>query len=195
MVPPADQPQLAAAFNGGFKAVNGHYGIMDNGLTLLPPVPGIATVAIYRDGSVKMGTWNKDLFPSPNMIAFRQNCPPLIDAGQINPTLDLGAGSAWGFSHNADITWRTGLGLTQDGRTLIYAVGNGTNAKFLARALQEAGAYWGMQLDINQYYAQFDAYSHVDSQLVSQRLLDQMTQYSGEYLAPSPRDFFYVTLR
>jgi hypothetical protein len=105
------------------------------------------------------------------------------------------AARAWGFSHNTDITWRTGLGLTQDGRMLIYAVGNGTNAKFLAQALQEAGAYWAMQLDINEYYAQFDAYSHANGQLASQRLLDQMINNPGTYLAPNPRDFFYVTLR
>ncbi len=195
MVPIADQAQLAAAFNGGFKAIHGHYGMMDNGLTLLPPVDGIATVAIYRDGTVKMGVWNKDLFPTPDMVAFRQNCPPLIDAGQVNPALNVDAARAWGFSHNTDITWRTGLGLTQDGRTLIYAVGNGTNAKFLAQAMQEAGAYWAMQLDINEYYAQFDTYSLVNGQLVNQRLLDQMTNTPGMYLTPDPRDFFYVTVR
>ncbi len=195
MVPPSDQPQLVAAFNGGFKAIHGHYGMMDNGITLLQPVDGIATVAIYRDGSVKMGTWNKDIFPSPDMVAFRQNCPPLIDAGQVNPALGVDAARAWGFSHNTDITWRTALGLTQDGLTLIYAVGNGTNARFLAQALQEAGAYWAMQLDINEYYAQFDTYSQQNGQLVGQRLLDQMTNNPGMYLTPDPRDFFYVTLR
>ncbi len=195
MVPPPDQAQLAAAFNGGFKAIHGHYGMMADGLTLLPPVDGVATVAIYRDGSVRMGVWNKDLFPSPDIIAFRQNCPPLIDAGQVNLTLDTDAARAWGYSHNTDITWRTGLGLTQDGRTLIYAVGNGTNAKFLAQALQEAGAYWAMQLDINQYYAEFDTYSQVGGQLQGQHLLAQMTAEPGAYLAPSTRDFFFVTLK
>jgi hypothetical protein len=195
MVPLSDLALLAAAFNGGFKSIHGHYGMMDNGFTLLPPENGIATVAIYRDGSVKMGTWNKDLFPSPDMVAFRQNCPPLIDAGQINPGLDTDASRAWGFSHNTDITWRTGLGIAQDGRTLIYAVGNGTNAKFLAQALQEAGAYYAMQLDINQYYAQFDTYSRANGQLASQRLLDQMTVNPGLFLTPSVRDFFYVTLQ
>ena len=196
MVPPSDWARLAVAFNGGFKAVHGRYGMMDNRLTLLPPIDGVATVAIYRDGSVKMGAWNKDIFPSPDMVAFRQNCPPLIDAGQINPALGTDASRAWGFSHNTDITWRTGLGLTQDGRTLIYAVGNGTNARFLAQALQEAGAYWAMQLDINQYYAQFDTYSQAGAgQLVTQRLLDQMTDNPKLFLTPSVRDFFYVTMR
>ena len=85
--------------------------------------------------------------------------------------------------------------VSQDGRTLIYAVGNGTNAKFLAQALQEAGAYYAMQLDINQYYAQFDTYSRANGQLASQRLLDQMTVSPGLFLTPSVRDFFYVTMR
>ena len=55
MIPVADQSHLIAAFNGGFKAINGHYGMMVDGVTLLPPLPGFATLAIYRDGHVNIG--------------------------------------------------------------------------------------------------------------------------------------------
>ncbi len=195
MVPPVDQARLVAAFNGGFKSIHGHYGMMVNGITLLPPIDGMGTVAVYSDGSVQMGAWNQDLSPSPDMIAFRQNCPPLIDRGQLNPALSTSSSRAWGFTHNGDITWRTGLGLSQDKRFLIYAVGNGTDAKFLAEALQQAGAYWAMQLDINQYYAHFNTYSVSDGALIAQPLLDQMINNTKLYVTPSIRDFFYVTLR
>lgn len=57
LIPAADQSNLIAGFNGGFKAVNGNYGMMVNGITVLPPVPGIATIAIYRDGHVQIGAW------------------------------------------------------------------------------------------------------------------------------------------
>ncbi len=195
MVPPEDQTRLVAAFNGGFKSIHGHYGMMVNGITLLPPIDGIATVAIYNDGSVQMGAWNQDLLPSPNMIAFRQNCPPLIDQGKLNPALSTDQSRVWGFTHNTDITWRTGLGLTQDRRFLIYAVGNGTDARFLAGALQQAGAYWAMQLDINQYYAHFNVYTVTDGALTSQQLVDQMINNTKLYVTPSLRDFFYLTVR
>lgn len=195
MVPLGDQARLAAAFNGGFKSIHGHYGMMVNGFTLLPPIDGMATVALYNDGSVQMGAWNRDLLPSPDMVAFRQNCPPLIDQGQLNPALGTDSSRAWGFTHNTDVTWRTALGLTQDRRFLIYAVGNGTDVRFLAQALQQAGAYWAMQLDINQYYAHFNTYSEVDGLLVSQPLLAEMTNNTKLYVTPGFRDFFYVMLR
>lgn len=200
MIPPPDQNVLVAAFNGGFKAVHGHFGMMVNGFTLLPPLPNIATVAIYRDGHVQIGAWGKDIVPSPDIIAFRQNCPPLLENGQFNPGLDNNQG-AWGYTTNTDITWRTGLGITQDGRYLIYAVGNGTSVATLAQALQSAGAYSAMQLDINQYYARFYTYQPATGLAAAQgyqqegvSLLDKMFNDTHAYLKPNLRDFFYLTL-
>lgn len=202
MIPSGDWTALVAAFNGGFKAIHGHYGMMVNGLTLLPPIPNLATVAVFKDGHVAIGTWGKDMVLSPDMLAYRQNCPPLIEAGVINPSLSLDNRTPWGYTNNSDITWRTGLGITRDGHTLIYAVGNGTSAAMLAQALYEAGAYAAMQLDINQYYAHFYTYSPVsnppDSQgfsIEGRRLLDQMINSVHLYLTPNPRDFFYLTLK
>lgn len=194
-VPVQDRPALVAAFNGGFKAEHGHYGMMVNGLTLLPPIDGMATVAIYKDGSVQLGAWNQDILPSADMVAFRQNCPPLIDGGSLNPILDNNAIRAWGFTRNTDIAWRTALGLTQDRRFLIFAVSNGTSARFLAEALQQAGAYSAMQLDVNQYYARFMTYTQVNGEPVGEPLLDQMTNNPAQFLNPDLRDFFYLTLR
>ncbi len=195
MVPPSDQGILVAAFNGGFKAIHGHYGMMVDGFTLLPPINGIGTIALYKDGSVQMGAWNQDLLPSPDIIAFRQNCPPLIDQGQLNPALSSNALRLWGFTHNTDVAWRTGLGLSQDRRYLLYAVGNGTDVTFLAQALQQAGAYWAIQLDVNQYYARFVTYTQSGGTPAGQMLLDQMSDNPRLYVTPSLRDYFYLTLR
>ncbi len=199
-IPPADQSNLVAAFNGGFKGIHGHFGMMVNGFTLLPPIDGLGTVAIYQDGHVAIGTWGTDLTQTPDMIAFRQNCPPLIDAGQINPGLYLDNRKAWGYTGNSDITWRTGLGITQDGRYLIYAVGNGTSAATLAEALQNAGAYNAMQLDINQYYAHFYTYTPANDPskgftMTGEPLLAEMIYNPHLYLTPNVRDFFYLTLK
>jgi len=201
MVPAGDQDKLIAAFNGGFKTINGHFGMMVNGLTLIQPRPNIATVAIYRDGHIQIGAWEKDIFPSTDMIALRQNCPPLIDAGQLNSDLSYNNRNEWGYTGNTDITWRTGLGISQDSRYLIYAVGNGTSAMTLAQALKDAGAYSAMQLDINQYYAHFETYqpdhssNPTASKLVAERLLDKMINEVHLYLTPNTRDFFYLTAR
>jgi hypothetical protein len=201
MVPPQVDSQLVAAFNGGFKSIHGHYGMMVDGIPLLSPVDGMGTLAIYKDGRVRIGAWGTDLLPSPPMVAFRQNCPPLIDGGAINPLLSSDARWLWGFTNNSDITWRTAVGITEDGRFLIYAVGNGTNAEILAEALQQAGAYAAIQLDINQYYAHFVTYTPTNSSssgnpsLQAQRLLQEMIDQRELYLTPSVRDFFYLTTR
>jgi hypothetical protein len=200
MVSADDQPNLVAAFNGGFKGIHGHYGMMVDGFTLLPPLPGLATVAIYRDGHVAIGAWGEEINPSSDLVSFRQNCPLLVENGKKNPVLSLDNRSAWGYTGNTDITWRTGIGVTQDGRYLIYAVGNGTPAEILADALLKAGAYDAMQLDINQYYAHFIIYQPGDGPsgsfiLTSERLLDQMINNPHLYLTPNVRDFFYLTGR
>ncbi len=202
MVLAQDQAALVAAFNGGFKAAHGHYGMMLDGITLLPPVDGMATLAVYEDGSLRLGAWGRAIIASPDMVAFRQNCPPLIEQGQINPGLVTKAQKAWGMTNNADVTWRTAVGLSEDRRYLIYAVGNGTSVEFLARALQAAGASDAMQLDINQYYAHFVTYSPANEAssasaggLQAQRLLEQMINIRHLYLTPYPRDFFYLTHR
>lgn len=201
MVPRQDAGILVAAFNGGFKAVHGHYGMEVNGITLLPPQVGIATLAIYKDGRVRIGAWGSDLTQTPDLVSFRQNCPPLIDNGVINSLLSTGARGAWGFTNNQDITWRTAVGITKDGRYLIYAVGNGTNAEFLAEALQKAGAENAMQLDINQYYAHFVTFEAAASasgqgtSLQAERLLQEMIDERSIYLIPQVRDFFFLTAK
>jgi hypothetical protein len=199
MIPTQDQNNLIAAFNGGFKAIHGHYGMMVDAVTLVKPQAGLATVALYQDGHVQIGVWGKDMNQTPDMIAFRQNCPPLIAAGQINADLSHDNRKAWGYTGNSDITWRTGMGITQDRRYLIYAVGNGTSAQTLANALQKAGAYYAMQLDINQFYAHFYLYQPSDPatskgfSLTGTRLVDQMINNPHLYLTPNVRDFFYLT--
>ncbi len=44
--------QLFAAFNGGFKYADGHYGLMSGGVVYVPPQNGVATLAIPANGQV-----------------------------------------------------------------------------------------------------------------------------------------------
>ncbi len=199
VIPLADQANLVAAFNGGFKAVNGQYGMMVDGVTLLPPQPGLATLAIYKDGHIAVGVWGQDIGPSPDILAFRQNCPPLIQNGQVDPQVNVENQALWGNTiGNKQVSWRTGLGITQDGRYLIYAVGNATTVPTLAYALQQAGAYNAMQLDINRPFARFVTYQQTgspSSPLQAAALLKQMESDPTLYLVPHSRDFFYLTTR
>jgi hypothetical protein len=197
LTPAADQSRLVAAFNGGFKAVNGRYGMVVNGVTLLPPQIGLATLAIYKNGRVALGTWGPDIVPSADLVALRQNCPPIIEQGQINPQVSTDNPVLWGNTvGNRDITWRTAIGLSRDGRYLIYTVGNATSIDTLAQALLQAGAYNAMQLDINHPFAHFVTYHLAGPSIVNLMavpLLNQMESNPSLYLAPNQRDYFYLT--
>jgi hypothetical protein len=199
LIPEKDRNNLIAAFNGGFKAVNGNYGMMVNGVTLLPPIPGIATIAIYQDGHVNIGAWGQEINPASDLVAYRQNCPLILQNGQLNQQVNIDNRDIWGQTiSNQEVTWRTGIGITKNGRYLIYAVGNGTTVELLAQALQKAGAYNAMQLDINRHYAHFVAYQATGkpgNPLMATQLLDQMESDPSIYLVAHSRDYFYLTTR
>ncbi len=202
-IPLSDQANLLAAFNGGFKAIHGGYGMMtESGVTILPPLDNIATIALYGDGRVRIGAWGRDIQATDNLIGYRQNCPLLIDAGQINPHVNDESRKEWGYTvKNLDTTWRSGVGISQDGRFLIYAVGNSVTVESLAQALQQAGAYYAMQLDINGFYTRFVTYAPADNPravgypLIAHKLLNEMSGDPAQFLHPYDRDFFYITAR
>lgn len=199
VIPIADrQPgRLLAAFNGGFKAANGDFGMAVNGVSLLPPIDGMATLAIYRDGRVALGTWGADISATHDPVAFRQNCPLLLDGGVPTEAASTDAPTLWGKTvGNKVATWRSGLGLSADGRYLIYAAGDGLTVPALAQALAAAGADRGMQLDINSWWTRFVTFAPVaGGHVVAQKLLADMAGDARQFLAPDIRDFFYVTVR
>jgi len=188
---------LVAAFNGGFKAQHGHFGVMVDNTTVIPPRDGMGTLGIYSDGQVQIGAWGTDITPSPQLIAWRQNGPLIIQNGQINPHTADYAPQDWGYTVAGSITTpRSAIGISQDGRTLFYAAGPYLTLPALARALQAAGAYQAMQLDINNYYVHFEAISFNGNVPQATPLLDFMHgSGDGRFLKPYPRDFFYITTK
>ncbi len=205
MIPAADQASgnLLAAFNGGFKSVHGSYGMMiPGGVTILPPQDNLATLALYQDGSVRIGAWGRDITTTADLLAYRQNCPLLVDAGQINPHVNDENRKEWGYTiKNLDTTWRSGVGISQDGRFLIYAAGGSLTTESLARALQQGGAYYAMQLDINGFYTRFVTYQPSANPkadvlpVTARKLLNEMQGATNQFLAPYDRDFFYLMAR
>ena len=85
-VPIQDRSSLLAAFNSGFKTKDGHGGFIANGKVYVQPKPGLGTIAIYRNGDVKIGAWGKEIQPSKDIVYLRQNLPLLVDQGKVNPT-------------------------------------------------------------------------------------------------------------
>jgi hypothetical protein len=199
-IPASDmQPgRILAAFNGGFKAQHGHFGVMLNDVTLIPPRDGFGTVGIYDDGKIVLGAWGKDVNASPHLIAYRQNGPLIVQDGTVNPRTAVTDPQDWGYTTYGDTaTGRSSLGISSDGKVLYYAVGFNLTLPALARAVQRVGAYQAIQLDINNYYTHFEAIQFDGkNKPKAVPLLDQMKGPGDHrYLTIDSRDFFYVTLK
>mgnify|MGYP005848768439 CR=1 FL=1 len=199
VIPKEDWPFLVAGFNGGFAAMHGQYGLMVDRKVYLPARDGVATIAVYEDGSIRMGTWGRDLVQTPDMVSYRQNCPPLIENGQI--TAETGKLTLWGLSvSNQVYLYRSGLGITRDGR-LVYVAGKPLSAYTLARALQMAGAVYAMQLDVDEWHVCFITYdvqpgeAGADPVVTGHKLRSDMHGFDGYFLRPFQLDFFYLTRR
>jgi hypothetical protein len=199
-IPEADRGAggLLAAFNGGFRTANGGFGAMADGLVALPPVADMATVGIYRDGSVRIGAWGAEVTDDPKLVAWRQNCPLVIRAGEISTRVYNDSITDWGGTiSNQIVARRSGLGLDEAAQTLYYFAGPSLNMPALADAMLAAGVHFGMLLDINHFWVHFTAiHAGEAGELVAEPLLpEEMFDQVDRYLEASPVDFFYVTLR
>ncbi|MCI0397972.1 MAG: phosphodiester glycosidase family protein [Chloroflexi bacterium] len=186
---------LLAAFNGGFKAVHGTYGAMAGGAEALPPLDGLGTVAIYQDGAVQIGRWGEDILPLPAIVAWRQNAPLVVENGQVTAVAERNSIVDWSGSIDGEvITWRSGLGLSADGRVLYYFAGPSLGMPALGRAMVAAGVDQGMLLDINSYWVHFTAIRPAGDELLAEPLFGrEMDTHPDRFLRASDRDFFYVT--
>jgi hypothetical protein len=196
-ISPADiQPGLLlAVFNGGFKTRHGHFGVMDAGTVLIPPKPEMGTLVLYPDGKAAIGQWGEEIDPQASMSVWRQNGPLVVHHGQINPHVSDSQPAVWGYTVAETVPiWRSGIGISADGRTLYYFAGPGLNLPSLAQAMQTAGADNAIQLDINNYWVHFDAISFKGAKPIPQALFDEMAKDNpNRYLQPYTRDYFYIT--
>ena len=186
---------LVAAFNGGFRTRHGQFGVMINGVVLLAPRESLGTVAIYDDGHVALGPWGEaagEIFYADDLRNWRQNGPLIVQNGQINPHTADPSPEDWGYTVGGDTaTWRSGIGLSADGHTLFYVGGPFLTLPALAAAMKNTGANNAIQLDINDYWVNFEAIHYSVGGLTTQLLMDGMKN-DDRYLRSFDRDFFYV---
>jgi hypothetical protein len=186
--------KLLAAFNGGFKYQHGNFGAMADGFTSAPPRDNLATLAIYQDGQIRMGMWGQDINSSPNMVAFRQNGPLVIRNGQVTQAVS-DTNSYWGYTvSKGTVTWRSGLAISQDGKTLYYFAGPYLDINTLSKAMMAVKAQSAMQLDINNFWVHFTAFQDWNGKILSQALFPkEMSSSLNRFLNSYSRDFFYIT--
>ncbi len=194
MVPPSWSPELVAAFEGGFQFAVAGGGFEQDGVVGVPLVSGAASMVEYAHGQVAIGSWGRDVGPSPSVTAVRQNLSLLVDGGRVVPAATDNPLVTWGYSlGNLVATWRSGLGETASG-DLVWVGGPGLSPYELGSLLVWAGAERGMQLDINPDWVSFATFSDTGSGLVGTNLLPTMYFAPDHYLAPFWRDFVAVFL-
>jgi hypothetical protein len=191
---PADIIQsgkLVAAFDGGFQYRDGEYGMIVGDTTYLPLKENIGTLVGYTNGQVKITKFTgQNLGDGVEFV--RQNCPILIQYGQIYVS-DEKNKKLWGRTPSYDITtWRSGLGLNKAGN-ILYAVGNSLTPETLANALFMAGATDAIQLDINPYWVRFNIFDNMgDGQYQTSTLTKKIQDGSKQYLHGYTKDFLYL---
>jgi hypothetical protein len=191
-VPLSKRDRIAATFNGGFPLETSNAGLVYRGEVLAPMVDGIATLVEYRNGRIDIRPWENGEHVNPKIVFAKQNLPPIIEEGKLNP--NLSDGPEWGATvNNAIRVWRSGLGVDRRGN-LIYAAANYQTVESLAKVLQRAGAVRAMELDINEDWTSFISYRHPGAKEPS-NLLPEMFRPDTRYLEPDERDFFAVYVK
>lgn len=197
-IPPTLRTKVIAAVNDGFlfKAAEG--GFYQDGRVGRPLRQGAASLVVYRNGRVDIGSWGRRVRMSGGVVAVRQNLHLIVDHGKVVSGLRQNARRRWGNPRNErQFTWRSAVGVDAHGN-VIYVAGQQLDLVEVAHALQQTGAVRGMELDIhpgavtaNLYRADRRAPGH----LQAVKLLPYMTRPATRYLQPDQRDFIAFELR
>ena len=196
LIPEADRATAVAAFNGGFRAMHGNYGMKVGALSFIPPRDFACTVAFYPDNRLEVRTFSQIKESEPTMLAYRQTPPCLVEQGESNPALLQEFNRNWGATVGGDtIIRRSALGLSKDKRFLFYALGDAVTAQSIGRAMLSVGAYDAAQLDVNYSYPRFMLIEHgkEGSTQLTEPLVPEIKYSPADYLGrAAERDFFYL---
>jgi hypothetical protein len=193
-IPPGQLPDVAAAFNSGFKMSAFSGGFFLDGATVRTLVDGKASAVIDDKGRLSIGQWGRDIQMSSHVRAVRQNLALIVEGGQPVPGLDSNVDLRWGTLHNQlQYTWRSAMGITRSG-DIVYVAGDKLNLATLGVALAQAGAITGMELDIHSGMEFFSSWrTDGAGGSAPQRLMSAMVGPADRYVRPDQRDFFYFT--
>jgi hypothetical protein len=196
-IPPGTRTGLVATFNSGFKLDASRGGFYLNGSYHGSLVNGAASVVYYKNGTVKIGVWGRDVSMTSQVAAVRQNLKPIVDNGEVPATVDNNVETGWGFTLGGGYyVWRSGIGMTRDGR-IIFVYGPALNVRELATLLQHAGAVEGMELDINPFWTSYEYYA-ADGKPANPTPVNVLPNQQGpasRYYAIYSRDFTAVYAR
>ncbi len=168
-IEPQEKSNLVAVTNGLWKwRHSGGGGIVFRGKELKKLKPGLATIVVYKNGSIDIVEWN-DSIPKEEISDARQLKRLIVSEGKVveaeiglgslldeaRPTQPAPADNPSGervmnFTSGANwfIATRSAFGIRQDGN-LVFAVGHHIGTKDLAKALALAGCVRAIHGDAN----------------------------------------------
>ena len=196
-IPPGLRTGLLGTFNGGFKLNTSGGGFYLNGHTSGTLTPGAASVVYYKNGTIKIGVWDKTVRMTSSVAGVRQNLKLIVANGRVPSSVNSDVETSWGATLGGGYyVWRSGLGITRDGR-IIFVYGPALDVQDLADLMQRAGVVQGLQLDINPFwmsYEYYQAHGH-PSDPSPVALLPTQQQTAYRYYSPYSRDFTAVYAR
>lgn len=203
LVAPEDQRGLIAAFNGGFKTIHGRYGMRIDGITLIKARKDACTVALFKDGSLKVAPWKSLAETDENSFEWWRQTPGcFVSDGKMHAGLTVEDNTYWGAAIGGNtVIRRSAIGMSADARTLFVGIGDFTTAPAIAKAMAHAGAHNVAQLDVNWSFPRFLIYvpkaegsAANPGDLIATALCKGFEFTEDEYIRESsPRDFFYLT--
>ncbi|MFO0619476.1 MAG: phosphodiester glycosidase family protein [Polyangiaceae bacterium] len=197
LVPEAEIPRLVAITNGGFKRKHGMHGMKLGDDVYVPPLPNACTLAMTKDGAVKIATWTRLADEEPSLAWYRQNGPCLVEDGATTEASRAPfQGAVWGAAQEGDKDIRrSAYAISKDGKTLFFSIGDGVDPDTFARALVAAGAEAACQFDINFSFTRFVLLEMDDKGgfTAKNALMKNMVFAPLEgWKTHAERDFFYI---
>lgn len=188
-------PDVVANFNGGFRLDDTRGGYYYDGEMVRPLVKGRASAVIYKDGTMKVGKWGRDLKMSSDVAVVRQNLDLIVDKGRSQ--VSNGADNVvWGATTDKEsLAWRAAVGERADG-SLVYVGSPYLSAESLADVLVGAGVERAMVLDMNDWWTAGFYFRHKKNGDPVCRKLDPAIQEGCDrFLKPYKRDSFQFLVR
>jgi hypothetical protein len=183
-------PDVLANFNGAFRLDDTQGGYFFKGKTVRPLANGKAATVFYKDGSVKVGKWGRDVKMTQDVEVVRQNLNLIVDGGKSK--VANGADNVvWGATTDKEsLAWRAAIGQRADG-SILYVGSPYLSADGLADTLVRAGAERAMVLDMNNWWTAGFYFRHTKDGTPLCRKLDPAIQENCDrFLKPYKRDSF-----
>jgi hypothetical protein len=183
-------PAVLANFNGAFRLDDSQGGYYYKGKTVRALVPGKASTVIYKDGSIRVGKWGRDVKMTKDVDVVRQNLNLIVDNGKSKVT--NGADNVvWGATTDKEsLAWRAAIGQRADG-SIVYVGSPYLSADGLASVLVRSGAQRAMVLDMNNWWTAGFYFRHSkDGRPLCRKLDPSIQEGCDRYLNRYKRDSF-----